>query len=72
VCVGLSNRKKGKTKVGRQKAHKIEMICTQVKTEMKRKVGEDPGGGREKRKELGNESPLASMFQKQQTVNESQ
>ena len=34
----------------------------QVKTEMKRKVGKDPGGGSKKRKEVGNESPLASMF----------
>ena len=38
-------------------------------------VGKEPGGERKKskelgkRKQLGNESPLASMFQKQQTVN---
>jgi len=37
----------------------------QVKTAMKRKVGKEPAGGSKKRKELGNELPLASMFQKQ-------
>jgi hypothetical protein len=30
---------------------KIEQICMQVKTEMKWKVGKDPGGGSKKRKE---------------------
>jgi hypothetical protein len=42
----------------------------QVKTEMKRKVGKEPQGGSKKRKEVANESPLASMFQKQQTVHD--
>ena len=42
----------------------------QVKTEMKRKVGKEPEGRSKKRKEVGNESPLASMFQKQQTVHD--
>ena len=37
---------------------------------MKRKVGKDPGEGSNKRKEVWNESPLASMFQKQQAANE--
>ena len=44
----------------------------QVKTEMKRKVGKEPEGGRKKPKEVGNESALASMFQKQQTANDLQ
>ena len=44
----------------------------QVKTEMKRKVGKEPEGGSKKLKEVGNESPLSSMFQKQQTVNDLQ
>ncbi len=39
---------------------------------MKRKVGKEPEGGSKKRKEVGNESPLSSMFQKQQTVNDLQ
>ena len=30
----------------------------QVKTEMKQKVGKEPGEGNTKRKEVGNESPL--------------
>jgi len=34
------------------------------KTEMKRKVGKEPEGGSKKPKEVGNESPLASMFLK--------
>ncbi len=38
-----------------------------VKTAMKRKVGKEPAGGCKKRKGGGNESPLASMFQKQHT-----
>ena len=42
----------------------------QVKTEMKRKVGKEPEGGSKKPKEVENESPLASMFQKQQTAND--
>ncbi len=44
----------------------------QVKTEMKRKVGKESEGGSKKPKEVGNESPLASMFQKQQTANDLQ
>jgi len=44
----------------------------QVKTEMKRKVGKGPEGGNKKPKEVGNESPLVSMFQKQQTANDLQ
>jgi len=32
---------------------------------MKRKAGKEPEGGSKKRKEVGNEPPLASMFQKQ-------
>ena len=40
-------------------------------TEMKLKVGKDPGGGSKNRKEVGNESPWTSMFQKQQIANES-
>jgi hypothetical protein len=43
---------------------------TQIKIEMKRKVGKEPEGGSKKLKELGNELSLASMFQKQQTVND--
>ncbi len=39
-----------------------------MKTEMKRKVGKDPGGGSKKRKEVGNDNSLASMFAKQQAV----
>ena len=46
---------------------KSQSSCMQVKTEEKRKVGK---GGSKKRKELGHESPLASMFQKQQTIND--
>ena len=42
----------------------------EVKTVMKRTVGKDPGGGIKKPKGVGNESPLASMFQKRQTVND--
>jgi hypothetical protein len=38
--------------------------------ETARKVGKDPGGGSKKRKEVGNESPLTSMFLKQQAANE--
>ena len=37
---------------------------------MKHKVGKEPEGGSKKPKEVGNESPLASMFQKQQTAND--
>ena len=48
------------------------MQCMQVKTEMKRKVGKESEGGSKKRKEVGNESPLSSMFQKQQTANDLQ
>ncbi len=59
--------KKGPAKIEQAK---IEQICMQVKTEMMRKVGKDPGGGSKKREEVGSESPLASMFQKQQTVND--
>ena len=44
----------------------------QVKTEMKRKVRMEPEGGTKKGKEVGNESPWASMFQKQQTDNDLQ
>jgi hypothetical protein len=40
----------------------------QVKTAIKRKVRKEPAGGSKKRKQLGNESPLASMFQKQHTA----
>ena len=43
-----------------------------VKTEMKRKLGREPEGGSKKRKEVGNESPLLSMFQKQQTTTDLQ
>ena len=32
-----------------------------LKTEMKQKVGKEPEGGSKKRKEVGNESPLASI-----------
>jgi hypothetical protein len=39
---------------------------------MKHKVGKEPEGGSKKPKEVGNESPLASMFQKQQTANDLQ
>ena len=39
---------------------------------MKRKVGKEPEGGSKKPKLVGNESRLASMFQKQQTVNDLQ
>ena len=42
----------------------------QVKTEMTRKVGNQPEEGSKKSKEVGNESPLACMFQRQQTVND--
>ena len=62
-----NGRKKGEQKIEQTK---IEQICMQVKTEMKRKVGKDPGEESNKRKEVWNESPLASMFQKQQTANE--
>ncbi len=44
----------------------------QVKTAMKRKVGKEFEGRSKKRKEVGNISPLASMFQKQQSVNDLQ
>ena len=37
---------------------------------MKRKVGKGPEGGSKKPKQVCNESRLASMFQKQQTVND--
>jgi hypothetical protein len=39
---------------------------------MKRKVRKEPEGGSKKRKEVGNESLLASMFQRQQTANDLQ
>ena len=45
------------------------MQC-QVKTEMKHKAGKGPEGWSKKRTEVGNESPLTSMFQKQQTAND--
>ena len=48
------------------------MQCMQVKTEMKRKVGKESEGGSKKRNEVGNESPLTSMFQKRQTANDLQ
>ena len=35
---------------------------------MKRKVGKEPEGGSKKRKEVGNDKSLASMFAKQQAV----
>ena len=35
---------------------------------MKRKVGKEPEWGSKKRKQVGNENSLASMFAKQQTV----
>jgi hypothetical protein len=38
-------------------------------TEMEHKVGKELEGGSKKRKEVGNEPPLASLFQKQQAVN---
>jgi hypothetical protein len=44
----------------------------QEKTEMKRKVGKEREGGSKKRKSVGNESPLASTFQKQQTAHDLQ
>ena len=39
---------------------------------MKRKVAREPKGGSKKRKEVGNESLLASIFQRQQTANDLQ
>jgi hypothetical protein len=39
-----------------------EQRCILVKNEMKCKVGKEPEGGSKKRKEVGNESPLDSMF----------
>jgi hypothetical protein len=44
----------------------------QAKTDMKRMVGKEPEGGSKKRKEVGNESHLTVMFQKQQTTNDLQ
>ena len=44
----------------------------QVKTEMNHKVGKESEEGSKKRKEVENESPLDSMFQKQQTINDLQ
>ncbi len=41
----------------------------QVKNEMKRTVGKEPEGGS---KEMENKSPLASMFETQQTANDLQ
>ncbi len=35
---------------------------------MKREVGQEPEGGRKKRKEVGDDNSLASMFAKPQTV----
>ena len=35
---------------------------------MKRTVGNEPEGGSKKRKDVGNDNSLASMFAKQQTV----
>ncbi len=40
--------------------------------QVKRKVGKVSEGGSKKPKEVANESPLASMFQKQQTANDLQ
>ncbi len=41
-----------------------------MQTEIRCGVGKAPeGGSGKKRKEVGNESPLVSMIQKQQTVN---
>ena len=39
---------------------------------MKRKVGKEPEGGSKKPKQVCNESPLVSMFQKQQTASDLQ
>ena len=39
---------------------------------MKHKVEKESGGGSKKRKTVENESPLTSLFQKQQTTNELQ
>jgi hypothetical protein len=64
-----SSRWKTKKRESQNRADKIEQRCMQVKTEMKRKVGKDPEGGSKKRKELGNESPLASMLQKKKIGN---
>ena len=43
--------------------------CIQVKTEMKHKVGKEPGGGNKKRKEVGNESPLQLGLVRQRMLN---
>ena len=40
----------------------------QVTTEMKRRVGKEPEGGSKKRKQVGNDNSLASMFAKQQAA----
>jgi len=37
---------------------------------MKRKAGKESEGGSQKRKEVGNERALVSMFQKQQVVSD--
>jgi hypothetical protein len=42
----------------------------QVKTEMNHTVGKEREGGSKKRKEVGNESPLVSMFKKKKTIND--
>ena len=74
VCVGLPSLTKcQKKRVIKNRADKnrADITCMQVMTEMKLKVGKDPGGGSKNRKEVGNESPWTSMFQKQQIANES-
>ena len=59
LCVGYFKEMGGKK--GRVK---MEKRCVEVKTEMKHQGGKDPEGGIKKRKEVGNESPLSSIFQK--------
>jgi hypothetical protein len=69
---GKKGERKLRAKIERSSRVYSEQRCMQVKTEMKRKVRKESGGGSKKRKEVGNESPLSSMFQKQQTANDLQ
>jgi hypothetical protein len=43
-------------------------LTSQLFTEMPRRVEKEPEGGSKNRKEVGNESPLGSIFQKQVEV----
>ena len=61
VCGGNLSSPLKENKTIKYRILKEEQRCMHLKTEMKRKVGKEPEGGSKKRKEVGNESPLASI-----------